>query len=285
MPEDQGIVARCSHPSREGFPDLSLRRLPLIAAFVAMLTVPGCNQKPGAAESSAKPASAPSVIDAATAASITGTVTLDGAPAAVGPINMDSEPDCVQQGSAPVVPPTAITGENGGLANVVVYVKDGLGSYRFDPPNDPVVLDQKGCMYEPHVFALMTNQKLLVRNLDATVHNVHSMPRLNPESNQAQRAKGLSLEMRFPHAEIAIPFMCNVHPWMRGFAFVFDHPYFAVTSKSGAFELHHLPPGTYTIEAWQETFGTERQTVKLEAKESKTISFRFESAGSRSGSS
>ena len=77
------------------------------------------------------------------------------------------------------MPPEVVTGENGALANVVVYVKSGLGEYRFDTPRDPAVLDQKGCMYEPHVVALMINQQFEIKNDDATIHNVHAMPMEN----------------------------------------------------------------------------------------------------------
>ena len=142
---------------------------------------------------------------------------------------------------------------------------------------NPVVLDQKGCLYQPRVVALMTNQPLEIRNSDPTIHNVHAMPKSNAEWNRAQRAGTPAIDTSFQKPELAIPLMCNVHPWMRAFVFVFDHPYFSVTGGDGKFELKNLPPGTYTIEAWQEKLGTRSQTVTLGPREAKQVSFRFKS--------
>lgn len=130
-------------------------------------------------------------------------------------------------------------------------------------------------MYEPHVLAVMTNQPIEIRNNDATVHNIHAMPRINRSWNRSEEPGNPPFQVRFPLPERAIPIMCNVHPWMRAFVFVFDNPYFAVTPKSGAFALKNLPPGTYTIEAWQEKYGVRDQTVTLAPRESTSVSFVF----------
>ena len=189
---------------------------------------------------------------------------------------MSSEPACVKVSSSPSDSREVITGENGALANVVVFVKSGLENYRFDTPKEAVVLDQKGCTYEPRIVALMANQPLEIHNDDATIHNVHATPKANSEWNKAQRSGSPPLRVSFPTPELAIPFMCNVHPWMRAFVFVFANPYYAVTTRAGKFELRNLPPGTYTIEAWQERYGKQDQSVTIGARESKTISFRFQ---------
>jgi hypothetical protein len=261
--------------------DLKLRFLRWTIAPVALIAVFGCSKGQNSESPDQSSQSAPpdhtAVVDPASAGSIRGKVVLEGAPPALRPINMNSEPACAKANASSAVSPEIVTGENGALANVVVYVKSGLGSARFDPPRNPVVLDQKGCMYDPHIVALMTNQPLEIKNDDATIHNVHATPRENQEWNKAQRAGGAELETSFPRPELAIPFMCNVHPWMRAFVFVFSNPYYAVTSKTGTFELENLPPGVYTIEAWQERFGTQDQTVTIAPRESKTISFRFKS--------
>jgi hypothetical protein len=162
----------------------------------------------------------------------------------------------------------------------VIYVKSGLGNYRFDSPPDPVVLDQRGCMYEPHVLALMVNQPLEVRNDDATIHNVHPESKANESWNRSQTPGAPPLTTSFAKPELAIRVECNVHPWMRSYMFVFAHPYYAVTSTAGTFELKNLPAGTYTIEAWQEKYGVQDQTVTVGAKASKNISFAFHAVGS-----
>jgi hypothetical protein len=173
------------------------------------------------------------------------------------------------------VPPIVVTGAHGALANVVVYVKSGLGSYRFDIPSAPVALDQKGCMYEPRILAVMTRQTFEVHNEDPTIHNVHAMPRVNRAWNKSEPVGDPPIEANFTKPELAIPIACNIHPWMRAYMFVFAHPYFAITPKTGEFELKGLPPGTYVIEAWQERFGTQDQTVTLGPKETTKLDFIF----------
>lgn len=251
--------------------------LVFVVVFIAL--VGGCAEKsPDSSFQSAAKTTPDTVIDPATAGSISGTVYLEGTSPVFPPINMQSEPGCVKANAPRASAPYMLAGANGALANIVVYVKDGLNRYNFTPPRTPVLLDQKGCMYEPRVVALMTNQPLEIRNSDATIHNVHAMPKINREWNKAERGGGVALQTSFPRPELAIPFMCNVHPWMRAFVFVFDHPYFSVTSSDGRFALKNLPPGSYTVEAWQEKLGTQSQVVVIGPRESKEVSFRFRSA-------
>lgn len=217
-------------------------------------------------------------IDPATTGSITGSVRLDGALPTLKPIDMSAALACVKANPSPDLPPQVVAGDNGALAGVAIYVKSGLENVHFDPPRDPVVLAQKACMYEPHVIAFMVNQKLRVLNQDPTSHNVHVMAKTNESWNRSQPADGSAIEQVFTHPELAVPITCNVHPWMRAYAFVFSNPYFAVASKTGTFEINNLPPGTYIIEAWQERYGTRDQTVTISSKESKLMSFTFTSS-------
>jgi plastocyanin len=258
--------------------EAKLPSLLLVVVVVFIAIVGGCAEN--SPDSSFQPAAktAPdTVIDPATAGSISGTVYLEGPPPVFPAINMQSEPGCVKANAPDASAPYVLVGTNGALANVVVYVDDGLNHYRFRPPRTPVVLDQKGCMYAPRIVALMTNQTLEIHNSDATIHNVHAMPKINREWNKAERSGGVALQTSFPRPELAIPFMCNVHPWMRAFVFVFDHPYFSVTSSDGRFALKNLPPGSYTVEAWQEKLGTQSQVVAIGPRESREVSFRFRS--------
>ena len=249
--------------------------LHIVLAVAVTLAAVSCG-KSDKSESSSPAAS----IDPSTTGSITGTVTLDGAPPALKPIDMSASPACMQANPSPAVPPTVVIGANGALANVVVYVKDGLGHYRFDTPPETAVLAQKNCMYEPHVVALMTEQPFEIENNDPTMHNVHPMPKHNRQWSTSQPAGSAALKSSFARPEFAMSVLCNVHPWMRALVFVFDHPYFAVTSKTGKFELENLPPGRYTIEAWQEAYRAQDQTVTIGPKESKAISFTFKSSDS-----
>jgi plastocyanin len=237
----------------------------------------GCNKKESNETSEPAPTA---VVDPATAGSITGTVKLEGVPPAFHPIDMSAEAACLQANPSPVIPPIVVTGPNHALANVVVFVKSGLGSYHFDTPTEHAVLDQKGCMYVPRVLAMMVNQPLDFKNTDPTTHNVHPMPRVNRAWNRSLDAGEQPYVTTFTHPELAIPVACNIHPWMRADLFVFAHPYFAVTPKTGDFELKNLPPGTYTIEAWHERFGTQDVPVTIGPNQSKSISFTFKSNGS-----
>lgn len=252
-----------------------MRVLPVVFALCIALGMIGCGKKES--DEVTEPPAPTAVVDPSTAGSISGTVKLDGPPPAFKPIDMSAEAACVQANPLAVVPPIVVTGPQGALANVVVFVKSGLGAYRFDIPALPVALDQKGCMYDPRILAVMTGQPFEVHNEDQTIHNVHPMPRVNRPWNKSEPIGDPPIEANFTKPELAIPIACNIHPWMRAYMFVFAHPYFAITRRTGAFTLKGIPPGTYTIEAWQERFGTEDQTVSLGPKESKTLDFVFHS--------
>jgi hypothetical protein len=140
-----------------------------------------------------------------------------------------------------------------------------------------VVLDQKGCRYTPHVLGVQVGQPLEVLNSDPTLHNVHALPTANREFNTGQPLAGMKHTHRFSTREVMVPFKCDVHPWMRAFIGVLDHPYFGVTTADGTFRLEGLPPGTYTVEAWHETLGMQTQSVTIGAKESRDVAFSFKS--------
>jgi plastocyanin len=214
----------------------------------------------------AGPADAPS--------SLKGTVKFEGTPPKPSRIDMSQDPLCAKAHPTPATTEDVVVGTGGGLENVVVYVSDGLTSHNFQPPQQPAVLEQKGCQYKPHVLALQANQKLDVVNSDETTHNIHPTPSNNREWNMTQ-PHGMPLEQTFAREEIAVPVKCNVHPWMKGYIAVFKHPYFAVTDKNGNFEVKDLPPGTYTITAWQEKLGTQVQKVTVGAGEAKPLDFTF----------
>jgi len=211
-------------------------------------------------------------VDPATAGTITGKVLFEGAAPENPILKMSSDSAC---GTTETRAETYVV-DNGGLKNVFVYVKDGLGNkYIFDTPTEPVKLDQKGCHYVPHVVGVRTTQPLEISNSDATLHNVHGLPKDNREFNQGQPIQGVKNTVTFDTAEVLIPFKCDVHAWMNAYVGVVDHPYFAVTGDGGKFELRGLPPGTYSIEAVHEKLGRQAQSITLGDKDSKELSFTF----------
>ncbi|HUK36697.1 MAG TPA: carboxypeptidase regulatory-like domain-containing protein [Vicinamibacterales bacterium] len=213
-------------------------------------------------------------VDAATAGNIDGVVSFDGVAPKNEPIKMNADPVCVKENATPQTQETYEVAD-GKLANVFVYVKDGLGNYSYDPPAGPVTIDQKGCRYHPHVFGIRVGQELDIVNSDPTLHNIHALPKGNAEFNTGQPIQGMKTVHTFTAKEVMVPFKCDVHGWMNAFVGVVDNPYFAVTGPDGKFSLKGLPPGTYTIEAWHEKAGTQTAMVTIGAKETKEANFTF----------
>jgi hypothetical protein len=244
--------------------------------FALLLLLAGCaREAEQPAERAAAPTAAPAApaIDPATAATLTGKVLYkDGQPQRIR-LKMDADAACSRLHTGAVYAQNVVVNDNGTLRYAFVYVKDGPGNQAFPAPKQPVVLDQKGCVYEPHVIGLLQNQELHIVNSDPTTHNVHPVPTTNREWNQSQPPGSDKLVQSFAREEIGIPVKCNIHPWMRSYIHVMKHPFFAVTGADGSFEIKGLPPGNYTIAVWQEELGSQEQKVTLAAKESKGIDF------------
>ena len=205
---------------------------------------------------------------------VSGVVKFQGAVLPPTKIDMSSDPNCLKSHPSPGTTEDVVVGANGVLENAVVYVSAGLEGHTFTPPAEPVVLEQKGCTYKPHVIALQANQKLNVVNSDSTTHNIHPSPANNREWNMTQPPGG-PLEQSFAREEIAIPVKCNIHPWMRGYIAVFKHPYFAVTGKDGSFELKDLPAGDYTVTVWHGKLGSQSQKITVAAGQPSKLDFVF----------
>ena len=216
------------------------------------------------------------IVDAATAASIHGTIQLSGTPPAPVQIDMGMDPGCTISNSEPNFSQQFVANK-GHLENVYVYIKQGLEGKQFAVPSTPVVLDQKGCRYEPHVLALMAGQTLRVLNSDPTMHNVHAQPNAasNPQWNMSQMPKGEPIEKIFHDPEVMMPLKCNQHPWMKAYVNVAANPFYAISDASGDFEIKGLPPGEYTIVAVHEALGEQTRTITVSAKESKAVEFSF----------
>lgn len=206
------------------------------------------------------------------AAEITGRVVLDGQPPEEKLIRMDAL--CGRLHTAPVFTRFYMLGKDSGLADTVVYIKEGLEKKSYELPEEKPLLDQVGCEYTPYVLAVMTNQKIVIKNSDPLMHNVHATPTVNKGFNFAQPLKDMKTEKSFDKPEQLVRLKCDVHPWMFSYVSVFDHPYFAVTDKDGNFKFSaDLPAGTYTIEALHRKAGKMEQKITVKADEKKAVKF------------
>jgi plastocyanin len=232
----------------------------------------GTGDSPVTARSDAAPAAAPT--DAADGPGvIRGTMTFEGTPPPPRPLPMDSDPRCTPEPGA--TSETLLVGPGNGLRNVFVYVKEGLGARVYAVPDTPVVLDQQGCRYVPHVFGVQVGQTVRILNSDPTLHNVHAVPKENREFNFGQPAKVPAATRIFDRPEIMVPFRCDVHGWMAAYGGVLAHPYYAVSRADGSFEIKGLPEGTYTVETWHERLGTRTATVTVDGKAGARANFAF----------
>jgi len=203
-------------------------------------------------------------INNAVSGTLSGRVNFDGKPPKNKTLKMDADPICGSSHKEPVYRESFVLNKDGYLKNVMVYLKDA--KYAGKAPTTQAILDQNGCMYSPHVQGIMKGQELLIKNSDATLHNIHGLPTINSEFNFAMPKVVKEKAIKLDKPEHAIYIKCDVHPWMKSYISVFDHPYFAVTNDTGYYNIDNIPPGTYEVIAWQEKFKNKK------TKEWKTLS-------------
>ena len=182
---------------------------------------------------------------------IEGTVKLNGTPPEMALTKRDADPFCAK---TPMKDEEVVVGPGGGLANVVVRITDGASGH-YDPPAAPATLDQSACMYRPRVQAIVAGQTIAIRNGDQTLHNVHGYKGPSTLFNQAEIPGLPPIARKIGDAGDILKFKCDVHPWMTGYVVVNANPFFAVTGADGHFKITGVPPGKYTLTAWQERYG------------------------------
>jgi hypothetical protein len=216
-------------------------------------------------------------VAAAGEGSITGSVKLSGTAPHMRGIDMSKDPYCVKANSTPVSMQNVMVSSSGGVQNVVLYISEGLqGGAASAVPSDEPTFDQHNCMYSPHVMVVDADQKFKVTNSDQTTHNIHPLPAPGSSNigwNKSQPPGAPPIDSSWKSPE-AISVKCNIHPWMHGWHVVVKGPY-AITDENGNFTIKNVPPGTYTVTAWQEEYGTQTAKVTVAAGQAGKADFTF----------
>jgi plastocyanin len=251
----------------------------LILISVLSLTF-GCRQNGQPAPSNAAPKqlSSDSIMAAKQAAgsgAVSGRVLFKGHASMPKPMSMRQDPACAVESEEQIYSEEVVLNSDRTLANVFVYIKEGLAQRQYAAPVEPKILDQHHCRYSPHVFGIQVGQTLKILNSDPTFHNVHAAAKNNKPFNLGMSKVEKVKTRTFHRAEVMIPLHCNVHPWMSAYVGVVDHPFYSVTDSTGSFKLQAVPPGEYVLAAWHEVFGSLEQKIKLADNESKSVDFIF----------
>jgi plastocyanin len=252
---------------------MDLRKILALMMAVVFMGAAGCGGGDDDDEAGDE-GGAPAVTAKLGTGSVSGKVSLSGKAPAAAKISMDADPVCKSQHSGSTTSEALLADAKGNLKNVFVYVKEGAGKY--PAPTTPALLDQKGCMYTPHVFGIQVGQTLSIQNSDATLHNVHSMATVNDGFNIGQPNAGMKSEKKFTKPEVLVKFKCDVHSWMNCYVGVVTNPFFGVTGGDGGFKISQLPAGSYTLVAVHEKLGeSQPQKVDIKDGESKSVNFTF----------
>jgi hypothetical protein len=244
--------------------------------FLLTVCSTGDQSQVQAAPPSAQPAAASAAAASTAGGTITGKVKFTGTAPRNPAIDMSEEGACKAKYTTPPTEEIVVAGPANALSNVFVYVSAGVpAGQTFTAPTTPVVLDQDGCRYRPHVFGVMVGQPVEIRNSDPVLHNIKAVAKKNRPFNVSQPTAGMKMSRTFTAPEVMVNLECNVHGWMKSYAGVRPDPFYAVSGPDGSFTIKDLPPGTYTIEAWHEKFGTQTATVTIAGTETKTANITF----------
>lgn len=242
-----------------------------------LLTVCSKGAAPAREPSAAPPAQPAASSDmSAAGGTITGKIKFTGTAPRNPAIDMSEEAACKAKYTTTPTEEIVVAGAANALSNVFVYVSAGVpAGQSFPAPTTPVILDQSGCRYNPHVFGVQVGQPVEIQNSDPVLHNIKAVAKKNRPFNVSQPTAGMKTTRTFSAPEVMVNLECNVHGWMHSYVGVRPDPFFAVSGQDGSFTIKGLPPGTYTIEAWHEKFGTQTATVTIAGTESKTANFTF----------
>ena len=204
--------------------------------------------------------------------SIEGTVDFTGKAPTAAKLHREADPFCAKK---PMTDPS-VQVKNGKLENVWVHVSKGAPATVKPDTSKSVEMDQKDCMYEPRMTTAVVGQKIVAKNGDPVLHNVHTYLGATTVFN-----KGMPNETTPPLEYVAkdegmMRWKCDVHPWMRGYIGISKSGLQAVTSGDGSFKIANVPPGKYTVESWHEKYGTKTQEVTVEAGKAANVTFKYD---------
>lgn len=219
----------------------------------------------------------PSPVVVVSGVSVAGRVFFHGTPPVARAVDLSACPPCAALADGRLSDESVTVNPDGTLQNVVISISAGLPSgEQFVPPAAPVMLDQKGCRFQPHVIAAMVGQPIVVKNSDPLLHSVHSLDaEQSPAFNFAQPTAGQRVLEPLQIVE-TFQVRCDLHPWMNAWVRVFNHPYFAVTQADGSFSLKQLPPGEYRLKAWHESLGVIEKRITVTDTQPARVDFTFE---------
>lgn len=253
-----------------------------VTAVSLVISMAGCaaKEEPAPPQTPAHTASAETGVaafsaDPSQAGQLTGVVRYAGSQTVQPTLPVRGNPECSIYHEGGEAPNEELLVSSGMLQNAFVYVKTGLEDKRFAPPAQAVEIDNKNCLYSPHVTGAMVDQPILLVNSDPTLHNVHAYSKNSKSWNIGLPVQGMKVTKKFSNPEVMVALKCDVHPWMQGYLGVLPHPYFAVTDASGAFTLKDVPAGKYTLEVWHEKLGTQSQEITIGPLENKQIEFTY----------
>jgi plastocyanin len=255
-----------------------LRRTPLAVLtgtlpflFACGGSEPQTQAPPATTAAAAAPAAAPA---GGPTGSITGKISFTGTVPPAEKVKTAADPKCAAM-HKDGLEKQLVQVKDGGLAHAFVYLKTGVtGTY--PAPTTPVLLDQQGCTYHPHIVGLQVGQPITIRNSDDTLHNIHPRPTLNSEFNVGQARQGMEATKTFDKEEVMIPVGCDVHPWMRSYISVLSHPFFAVSAEDGTYEIKNVPAGDYEVEVFHEKLKTQTQKVTVKAGEAAKVDLSYQ---------
>ena len=255
----------------------TMRKPLLLVSFVLMLLLAACdggsNEPKGLPPGGDKGGGAPAP---ALTGTVSGKITFDGAVPKADKIQMTADPYCATANKDPYAETVKVS--DGGLENVIVYVSAGLEGKTFPTPTEPLEIDQHDCHYIPHAFTIQVNQPLQVKNSDMTTHNIHVYSGENTLFNMSEVRQGMVLPAKFEKESVPVAVRCDVHKWMNANIGVFTHPSHAVSKQGGVYEFR-VPPGTYTVTAWHEKYGTQTGMVTVADNGKTELNFTFKAAG------